>query len=202
MHQRLFHESVQAVTRARPRCLRLSHSTLVLTGLSFKTAYFNDLGDLVVDPKSIRRHYLKTWFTIDVSSCFPGNYISYAIGDNGGSNSSKMIRLLRMLRLLKLLRLARINRLLRRYEEEFASLMTTFKLGKLCAVIIIIGHFLSCLFFGIGSYEAEHPAELGRPSSSPPSLSLSLCLSVRVSCARRSGRGRGAPRRLGGPSVP
>ena len=81
--------------------------------------------------------------------------------DDGGNNSSRMIRLLRMLRLLKLLRLARINRLLQRYEEEFASLMTTFKLGKLCAVIIIIGHFLSCLFFGIGSYEAEHPGDLG-----------------------------------------
>ena len=50
--------------------------------------------------------------------------------DDGGNNSSRMIRLLRMLRLLKLLRLARLNRLIRRYEEEFASLMTTFKLAK------------------------------------------------------------------------
>ena len=61
-----------------------------------------DLGDLVVDPKIIRNHYLKSWFTIDLSSCFPGNYISYALNDEGGSNTSKMIRLLRMLRLLRL----------------------------------------------------------------------------------------------------
>ena len=87
-----------------------------------------------------------------MSSCFPGNYISYAM-DDGGNSSSKMIKLLRMLRLLKLLRLARINRLLQRYEEEFASLMTTFKLGKLCVVIMVIGHWLSCLFFGVGSLE-------------------------------------------------
>ena len=54
-----------------------------------------------------------------------------------------------MLRLLKLLRLARINRLIQRYEEEFASLMTTFKLAKLIIIIIVIGHWLSCLFFGV-----------------------------------------------------
>ena len=137
---------------------------IVDIALSFRTAYFNELGDLVVDPNMVRKHYMRTWFAIDVSSCFPGNYISYALHDEGSSNSSTMIRLLRMLRLLKLLRLARINRLLQRYEEEFASLMTTFKLGKLCAVIIIIGHFLSCLFFGIGSYEADHSAELGLDS--------------------------------------
>ena len=52
---------------------------------------------------------------------------------------------------IKVLRLARVNRLLQRYEEEFASLMTTFKLGKLVAVILVIGHWLSCLFFGLGS---------------------------------------------------
>ena len=44
--------------------------------VSFKTAYFNELGDLVVDPRMIRKHYVRTWFPIDVSSCFPGNYIS------------------------------------------------------------------------------------------------------------------------------
>jgi len=52
-----------------------------------------------------------------------------------------MIKLLRMLRLLKLLRLARLNRLISRYEEEFASLMTTFKLAKLVVLIIVVGHW-------------------------------------------------------------
>ena len=41
--------------------------------------------------------------------------------------------------------------------------MTTFKLGKLCIVIIVIGHWLSCMFFGIGSMEMmpEFRHELG-----------------------------------------
>ena len=66
-----------------------------------------------------------------------------------------MIKLLRMLRLLKLLRLARINRLMRKYEEEFASLMTTFKLGKLIVVIVVVGHWLSCLFFFAGGIDSD-----------------------------------------------
>eukprot|EP01043_Picozoa_sp_COSAG02_P067976 COSAG02_NODE_11119_length_1789_cov_1.334320_5_plen_135_part_00 len=58
-----------------------------------------------------------------------------------------------MLRLLKLLRLARINRLIKKYEEEFASLMTTMKLGKLIVVIVVVGHWLSCLFFFAGGID-------------------------------------------------
>lgn len=47
--------------------------------VSFKTAYYDGNGELVVDPKQIRRNYLRSWFAVDFSSCFPGNYISCAI---------------------------------------------------------------------------------------------------------------------------
>lgn len=106
--------------------------------VSIHTAYYNALGELVVQPAAIRSNYVSSWFIVDLAACFPGNYISYAV-DDGGDNSSRMIKLLRMLRLLKLLRLARINRLIRKYEEEFASLMTSFKLGKL---VIIISEYM------------------------------------------------------------
>ena len=122
--------------------------------VSCQTAFWDDTGELVTDTTEIRRQYTRSWFPIDLSSCFPGNYISYAMEDEGGSGS-KMIKLLRMLRLLKLLRLARINRLLQKYEEEFASLMTTFKLAKLIIVIIVVGHWLSCFFFFAGSIDAD-----------------------------------------------
>ena len=74
-------------------------------------------------------------------------------GDGGAG--TRVIKLLRMLRLLKLLRLARINRLVRKYEEEFASLMTTMKLGKLIIVIVVVGHWLSCVFFFAGEIDAD-----------------------------------------------
>ncbi len=125
--------------------------------MSCSTAFYDDTGALVVNGAQIRRQYVRTWALIDVSSCFPGNYISYALEDGTGSSSSKSIKLLRMLRLLKLLRLARINRLIQKYEEEFAAVMTTMKLAKLIIVIIVVGHWLSCLFFFFGSLDLDDP---------------------------------------------
>ena len=75
--------------------------------------------------------------------------------EGDGDGTTRIIKLLRMLRLLKLLRLARINRLMRKYEEEFASLMTTMKLGKLIIVIVVVGHWLSCLFLLAGEIDAS-----------------------------------------------
>ena len=120
--------------------------------VSFRTAFYNVRAELVVEQRLISKHYLRTWFVVDVAACLPVHYITFALNSEGDS-STRMVKLLRMLRLLKLLRLARINRLLQRYEEEFASLMTTFKLGKLVIIIFVIGHWLSCLFYGLGSIE-------------------------------------------------
>ena len=112
--------------------------------------------------------YLKGWFLLDIGSLAPSSadYIglfydataaavngTVDAGGGGTSSTTRIFRVIRVLRLLKLLRLARINRLLQRYEEEFASLMTTFKLGKLVIIIFVIGHWLSCLFYGLGSIE-------------------------------------------------
>ena len=125
--------------------------------MSCCTAYYDDTGTLIVHGAQIRQQYARTWAVIDVSSCFPGNYISYALDDGGGNSSSRSIKLLRMLRLLKLLRLARLNRLIRKYEEEFAAIMTSLKLTKLIVVIIVVGHWLSCLFFFFGAIDYDDP---------------------------------------------
>lgn len=44
--------------------------------VSLTTAFWDENGELIVDFVNIRREYLRTWFAIDISSCFPGNYIS------------------------------------------------------------------------------------------------------------------------------
>ena len=121
--------------------------------VSFRTAFYNARGELEVHPVLIKNNYIRSWFIIDLTSCFPGAYISYFFGDDGTS-TSKTVKLLRMFRLLKLLRLARFNRLLHRYEEEFYSLMTTFKLGKLVILMGVIGHWLSCLWFWTGTLDS------------------------------------------------
>ena len=61
--------------------------------------------------------------------------------------------MLRLLRLLKLLRLARFNRLIARYQEEFYTLMTSFRILKIFFTMMIIGHWLCCCWFYIGAYD-------------------------------------------------
>lgn len=86
----------------------------------------------------------------------PDTVFTYTDAFEGeGGAATRAIKLLRMLRLLKLLRLARINRLIKKYEEEFASLMTTMKLGKLIIVIVVVGHWLSCVFFFAGEIDSS-----------------------------------------------
>jgi hypothetical protein len=130
--------------------------------ISFRTAFYNSRGELEVHPTIIKKHYLQSWFVVDTASCFPGSYISYIYGDDGKS-SSKTIKLLRMFRLLKLLRLARFNRLIQRYEEEFYTLMTTFKLTKIVILICVVGHWLSCLWYWTGTLDSELLDAHGNP---------------------------------------
>ena len=69
---------------------------------------------------------------------------------------------------------------LQRYEEEFASLMTTFKLAKLIVITSVIGHWLSCLFFGLGSITHDMAADaglnLGVTPPPPRVVKLSSCM--------------------------
>eukprot|EP01047_Picozoa_sp_COSAG01_P062221 COSAG01_NODE_7881_length_3009_cov_10.055326_3_plen_482_part_00 len=124
--------------------------------VSLRSAYYDKRGDLVADPVAIRQYYIWSppfWFFIDVSACFPVSYIEWAFYSEGtASSSNKSLKLLRLLRLLKLLRLLRVNRLMARYEEEFAELMNTLKLGKILVVMAVIGHWLACLWYGSGTY--------------------------------------------------
>ena len=44
--------------------------------VSLGTAFWDDAGELIVEPSDIRRNYVRTWLAVDLCSCFPGNYIS------------------------------------------------------------------------------------------------------------------------------
>ena len=113
--------------------------------VSLRTAFYTERGELVVDERTIRKHYQRTWFPIDALACFPGNYvsattvrsmvprivvsltccyptlvqISYFIDSMSSTEDggSRGIKLLRMLRLLKLLRLARVNRMIQVHAD-------------------------------------------------------------------------------------
>jgi hypothetical protein len=125
--------------------------------LSFRTAVYDKHGELIYTPKPIAASYLRGWFVIDTLGCLPINYVMLIMesGQEGNSTgkANKAFRILRLFKLLKLLRLARLKRLIARYEEEFYALASGFAIIKICIAVVSIGHWLACLWYGVGTIQ-------------------------------------------------
>ena len=136
--------------------------------LSFRTGVIDKHGELVYMPKRIARSYMRGWFVVDTLGCLPISYIMLFVNgsDSGGSEgkANKVFRILRLFKLLKLLRLARLKRLIARYEEEFYALASGFAMAKIMIAVIWIGHWLACMWYGVGTM--EEPGAL-KPNGDP-----------------------------------
>ena len=109
-------------------------------GFSFFLAFRPEGGKsrLICDLKSIRRHYLQTWFTVDFLAALPSDVLALKRSDGREGIGDALLggemggRLLRLIRLLKLVRLLKIRRIYQRYEAElgipyaYLSLMNFF----------------------------------------------------------------------------
>ncbi|KAL1502042.1 hypothetical protein ABEB36_007247 [Hypothenemus hampei] len=84
---------------------------------------------VILDPKLIARHYLKTWFFLDLISSIPLDYIFLIFNqfqEYGDSfqflHAGRALRILRLAKLLSLVRLLRLSRLVRyvsQWEEVY-----------------------------------------------------------------------------------
>ena len=106
-------------------------------GLAFFSAYRKSAkegGTLVTNLRTIRWHYLRGWFLIDLSSMIPLDTVgvvqaSMAEDDGGGggggggggaSPNLKGLRLMKLLKLMKLVRLVKASRMLQKLESQIA----------------------------------------------------------------------------------
>ena len=124
--------------------------------LSFRTAFYNHQGDLEYYPGQIIKHYVSTWFPVDLMGSAPVNYIVLVMeldANSQGYKSNKFFRMMRLFRLLKLLRLLRLNRLLSKYEEAFYGIKSGMKLTKIAGSVLIVGHWLACVWWYFGTSE-------------------------------------------------
>ena len=119
--------------------------------ISFRSAYYDERGELEVGAEKIAMNYASGWFAIDAASCFPGNYIALALK----SDEPGVVHMLGATRMLKLLRLARFARLMKKYEVEFSVFMQRIKAGKLLIYMLMLGHWLCCMWFAFGSLSSE-----------------------------------------------
>ncbi|KAF7203193.1 potassium/sodium hyperpolarization-activated cyclic nucleotide-gated channel 2-like [Nothobranchius furzeri] len=92
--------------------------------LNFRTGIvFEDNTEIILDPKKIKKKYLKSWFVVDFVSSIPVDYIFLIVEKGIDSEVYKTARALRIVRftkilsLLRLLRLSRLIRYIHQWEE-------------------------------------------------------------------------------------
>ncbi|XP_068896096.1 potassium/sodium hyperpolarization-activated cyclic nucleotide-gated channel 2 isoform X10 [Tenebrio molitor] len=112
---------------------------------------------VILDPKLIAKHYLRTWFFLDLISSIPLDYIFLIFNQDYGDSfqilhAGRALRILRLAKLLSLVRLLRLSRLVRyvsQWEEVyFLNMASVFmRIFNLICMMLLIGHWSGCLQF-------------------------------------------------------
>lgn len=142
--------------------------------INCRTAYVDSNQKIIADQKKVFKHYVKTWFFIDIVACLPVNYVLYIAGsldlpwiqtqdparsnDAAGADSIKVLKVLRLLRLSKMLRVLKLKTITERYRDSpwYHNFLTSFKLLKLIVLLLYLSHFLACFWYLIGNTD-ENP---------------------------------------------
>ena len=128
----------------------------------------------VFDPYLIWRHYLTTWFLLDLISILVSAFDFIALFGEAGSSSQatilseasmdacatsasetgdldnvsklKALRVLRVLRLIKLLRLLRMSRIIKRWESKVAINYAAAAIVRVLVSLLLWAHLCACLW--------------------------------------------------------
>lgn len=121
---------------------------------------------VILDPKLIAKHYLRTWFFLDLISSIPLDYIFLIFNQFQDFSESfqilhagRALRILRLAKLLSLVRLLRLSRLVRyvsQWEEVyFLNMASVFmRIFNLICMMLLIGHWSGCLQFLVPMLQA------------------------------------------------
>uniref|UniRef100_A0A3B4E0P1 Cyclic nucleotide-binding domain-containing protein n=1 Tax=Pygocentrus nattereri TaxID=42514 RepID=A0A3B4E0P1_PYGNA len=126
--------------------------------LNFRTGIIiEESSDIILDPKTIKKKYLKTWFVVDFVSSIPVDYIFLIVEKGIDSEVYKTARALRIVRftkilsLLRLLRLSRLIRYIHQWEEIFHMTYdlasAVMRIFNLIAMMLLLCHWDGCLQF-------------------------------------------------------
>ncbi|KAM6948496.1 potassium/sodium hyperpolarization-activated cyclic nucleotide-gated channel 2 [Aplochiton taeniatus] len=126
--------------------------------LNFRTGIIiEDNSNIILDPKTIKKKYLKTWFIVDFVSSIPVDYIFLIVEKGIDSEVYKTARALRIVRftkilsLLRLLRLSRLIRYIHQWEEIFHMTYdlasAVMRIINLIGMMLLLCHWDGCLQF-------------------------------------------------------
>ncbi|XP_067112398.1 potassium/sodium hyperpolarization-activated cyclic nucleotide-gated channel 2 [Osmerus mordax] len=128
--------------------------------LNFRTGILEDDSQIILDPKQIRRRYLRSWFMVDFVSSIPVDYIFFIVDIESRLESTdvyrtaralRIVRFTKILSLLRLLRLSRLIRYVHQWEEichmtyDLASAVV--RIFNLIGMMLLLCHWDGCLQF-------------------------------------------------------
>ncbi|CAD8179140.1 unnamed protein product [Paramecium octaurelia] len=128
--------------------------------ISFLSGYYDEEGKLVKKRKIIFMNYLKGWFTVDLISCLPLNYVLDGVQAENGNMKSQNIKLFKLLKLPRMYRLFKIIRFIDMMKYlGISEIMEFFQfnygfsrlLSLLISVCLVI-HLSGCLWFYVAAF--------------------------------------------------
>ena len=105
--------------------------------ITFRTAYLNKWGDLVIDVNMIAMRYLKSWFLLDLIAAVPFSWFDQK--EMATYNKILRFRLFKLPRILKVFEKARA---LQRIVGNQA-----FRVGKSFVMLVFTQHFVACIYW-------------------------------------------------------
>jgi potassium voltage-gated channel Eag-related subfamily H protein 7 len=124
----------------------------------FTPFYSNQMGGFVISHSKIAKHYLTGWFTIDFVSILPFDTIGM-VSNSEEVSQLKFFRMVRLARLLKLLRVLKGSRIFKRWQSRIGMQHSTMTLLKYNVTVIMLCHWLACLWWIVMSIDDPHYEE-------------------------------------------
>jgi hypothetical protein len=124
--------------------------------LSLFTGYV-DRGATVMDPKKIAKHYLMSWFPLDVCAVGPDWAILFIgmmsdASHTSAGGSGRLLRVVRVFRTIRLLRATKMKRVLRRLNDQIETdvVFLMFRVVQLFVAVVFCNHLGAGMWYLIG----------------------------------------------------
>jgi len=121
--------------------------------VNFHTSFYQD-GIQVTSHEQIAKHYLRSWFFLDLLACLPFPLLTYY---EVLPNTNRLFSLFGLLRILKMIRIVKHFRIraavskLKDFIRMSGELNGIMKFVRLWAVLIFLIHWVACIWHLIGS---------------------------------------------------
>jgi len=128
--------------------------------LNFRFAYVNKMFEVVDDQNKIARHYLKTWFAVDLLAIMPFELIARGFGAAGGVSFSSLGKVPKMFKLVRLFRILKIIKEREKFIQIIKDLVRIEigyeRLIFFILLFVTVLHINACLWVFIGKTAEDY----------------------------------------------